>query len=139
MRIVERSATAFLLTLGLAMGTGTALQAAGGGAWFQAYPGAYPAPYTDMRGLVDRTQADLRAAADLEHGNEKQRNRYRDAQEHLSNFDRELTKGHFDKGQLNSSIDKIHDILNHNVLQASSRDALMRDEGDLKVARDRRW
>ncbi len=92
-----------------------------------------------MRGLIDRTQADLRAAADLEHGNDKQRDRYRDAQQHLSNFDRELTKGHFDKGQLDRSIDNIKSILNHNVLQASSRDALIRDESDLRVARARRW
>lgn len=134
MKILERSATAFLLALGLASGAGASLQAAAGGA-FQ----GYPAPYGDMRGLIDRTQADLRAAADLEHGNDKQRNRYRDAQEHLSNFDRELTKGHFDKGQLDRSIDNIHDILNHNVLQASSRDALMRDASDLRVARARRW
>lgn len=135
MKIFERSATAFLLISGLALGTSASLRAAGGGAWFQ----GYPSPYGDMRGLIDRTQADLRAAADLEHGNDKQRNRYRDAQEHLSNFDRELTKGRFEKGQLDKSIDNIRDILNHNVLQASSRDALMRDASDLRVARARRW
>ena len=69
----------------------------------------------------------------------EQRDRYRDAQGHLSSFDRHLTKGHFDKGELDKSIDKIKDILDHNVLQASSRDALLRDLDDLKAARDRRW
>ena len=135
MKILERSATAFLLAVGLALGTGASLQAAGGGAWFQ----GYPAPYTGLRGLIDRTQADLRAASELEHGNDKQRGRYRDAQEHLSNFDRQITRGRFDKGQLDRSIDNIQGILNHNILQARSRDALMRDATDLRVARARRW
>ena len=135
MKMMKRSATTFLLVMSLALGSGISLQAAAGGAWFQ----GYPAPYTNMRGLVDRTQADLRMAADLEHGNDKQRNRYRDAQEHLSNFDRQITRGRFDRGQLDKSIDNIQGILNHNVLQARSRDALMRDATDLRVARARRW
>jgi hypothetical protein len=98
----------------------------------------YPAPHTDLRGLVDRTQSDLREAADLEHENDKQRDRYRSAQGHLSTFDRHLTKGHFDKSELDKSIDSIKDILDHNTLQASSRDALLRDVEDLRIARDRR-
>jgi hypothetical protein len=130
-----KPATFFLLTIGLGLG-GTLSMAAGG---FQDYSrAAYPAPYTDLRDVVDRTQSDLRASADLEHRNDKQRDRYRDAQGHLSSFDRHLTKGHFDKGELDKSIDKIKDILDHNVLQASSRDALMRDLEDLKVARSRK-
>lgn len=138
MKFFNRSATVLLLTVGLGMGTAVSLSAA---AWHQNYPPSepYPAPYTDLRGLVDRTQSDLRAAADLEHGNDKQRDRYKNAQGHLSTFDRHLTKGHFDKGELNKSIDSIKDILDHNVLQASSRDALMRDVDDLRIARDRAW
>lgn len=135
MRLFEKTAAALLLTFGLGVGTVASLNAAAGPGWVQ----GYPAPYMDMRGLVDRTQADLRAAAELEHGNDKQRNRYRDAQSHLSDFDRRLTKGHFDKGDLEKSIGTIQGILDHNVLQVSSRDALMRDVSDLKVARDRRW
>ena len=133
MKLLGRSTTVLLLTFGLGMGGAvTALARA-------PYQDGYPAPYSDLRGLVDRTQTDLRAAADLEHGNEKQRGRYHNAQEHLSNFDRHLVKGHFDKGDLNHAIDNIKDILDHNTLQASSRDALMRDEEDLRVARDRSW
>ena len=134
MKLFNRSISVFLLTLGLlALGS---LPASGGGMGrFQ----DYPAPYTDLRGLVDRTQNDLRAAADLEHGNDKQRERYHSAQGHLSTFDRNLVKGKFDKGELQKSIDEIHSILEHNVLQASSRDALLHDETDLKVARDRRY
>ena len=135
MKIIEKSATVLLLTFGLTAGTAASLEAAGRPAWFQ----EYPAPYMDLRGLVDRAQSDLRDAAELEHGNDKQRDRYHDAQGHLSTFDRHLTKGHFDKGELDKAIGSIQGILDHNVLQASSRDALLRDAGDLRVARDRHW
>ncbi len=91
--------------------------------------------YSDLRSLVDRVQSDLRAASDLEHGN-KQRDRYHNAQDNLSKFDHSLSKGKFDKGALNHSIDSLNDILEHNTLQASSRDLLRRDLADLKYARD---
>jgi hypothetical protein len=81
----------------------------------------------------------LRAAGDLEQGNEKQRHRYHNAQEHLSNLDRNLTKGRFDKGDWNHAIGDIKDILEHNTLQASSRDALRHDLEDLRIARDRSY
>ena len=156
MKFLEKSSTLLLLTLGL--GLGSALSAGGRSGAFQEYPHPqeyprrqayprteeytrtpYPAPYTDLRDVVDRTQSDLRASADLEHGNEKQRDRYHDAQGHLSSFDRHLTKGRFDKGELDKSIDKIKDILDHNVLQASSRDALLRDLDDLRAVRSHRY
>jgi hypothetical protein len=120
-----------------------ALSLAGGGVPMlaQNYPPgeAYPAPYSDLRGLVDRTQTDLRAAADLEHENGKQRERYQSAQGHLSTFDRHLVKGRFDKGELDKARGEIKGILDHNVLQASSRDALLHDMDDLTMARDRRY
>ena len=134
MKSLNGPLTVLLLTFGLATGNAVAVPAPGMGGYQ-----AYPTPYTDLRGLVDRTQSDLREAADLEHGGDKQRDRYRGAQGHLSTFDRHLTKGHFDKDELDKSIDAIKDILDHNTLQASSRDALMRDVEDLRIARDRRW
>jgi len=125
---------AVFIGLGLTVGGAISLSAAPSPRYQE-----YPAPYGDLRGLVDRTQTDLRAAADLETNKEKERERYRSAQGHLSSFDRHLTKGHFDKSELHKSIDEIQSILDHNVLQASSRDALMRDVTDLKIARDRRY
>jgi|KBSMisStaDraftv2_1062788.scaffolds.fasta_scaffold324055_2 hypothetical protein len=91
--------------------------------------------YSDLRGLVDRVQSDLRAASDLEHGN-KQRDRYHNAQDNLSKFDRNLSKGKFDKGALDHSINGVKDILEHNTLQGSNRDLLRRDLADLKIARE---
>ncbi len=136
MKLLDRSLPAIVLTLGLALGGGISLRAAG-----QDYPAgqAYPAPYTDLRGLVDRTQEDLRVAGTLEHEKEDQRERVHHAQGHLSTFDRHLVKGNFDKGELDKAIGEIKGILDHNVLQASSRDALMRDLSDLRVARDRHY
>jgi hypothetical protein len=93
--------------------------------------------YSDLRGLVDRVQSDLRAASDLEHGN-KQRDRYHNAQDNLSKFDRNLSKGKFDKGALDHSINGVKDILEHNTLQGSSRDMLRRDLADLRMAREDR-
>jgi hypothetical protein len=93
--------------------------------------------YGDLRGLVDRVQSDLRAASDLEHGN-KQRDRYHNAQDNLSKFDRSLSKGKFDKGALDHSINGVKDILEHNTLQGSNRDMLRRDLSDLRMAREDR-
>ena len=134
MKSFNRAVTTAFLGAALTLGGAASLNAAPNGG-YQYYRD--PAMSYNLRGLIDRTQNDLRAAADLEHAKEDQRRRYNDAQGHLSTFDRKLTKGKFDKGELNKSIDKIRQILDKNVLQASTRDALMRDIADLRIARDR--
>jgi len=93
--------------------------------------------YDKLRDVIDRTQSDLRMAADLEPKHNDEHNRYKNAQGHLSTLDRKLVKGKFDNGELDKTLDCLKDILDHNVLQASSRDNLMRDMTDLKIARDR--
>ena len=132
-----RSLQALVLTLGLSCGGAVALH----GAQALGYYGQeYPAPYGGgLRGLVDRSQNDLRTAEEMEHNKGEQRERYQHAQGHLSTFDRKLTHGKFDRSELDKSIDSIKDILDHNVLQASSRDALIRDLQELRAARERRW
>ncbi len=84
------------------------------------------------RGVVDRTQDDLRRAADFERHKGKEISRYENAQKHLSDFDRELTKGHFDKGRLDDAIGDMKDVMNHNTLDPEARDALQRDLGDFE-------
>lgn len=133
MKLIYQSLFAAVLTLGLT-GAGAVNCAAA-----QYAADAYPAPYSGLRGLIDRTQNDLRTAAELEHENGSQHERYIKAQGHLSTFDRHLVKGRFDKGELDKSINEIKGILDHNVLQASSRDMLLRDMQDLRIARDRRY
>ena len=133
MKRFGKSLAALALGLGLTAGGAMLVPAAASGAGFQQYAD-YP---QDLRGLVDRTQADLRAAGDIQHG-QKERERYKHAQKSLSTFDRHLYKGRFDKDKLDDAIGDIQSVLDHNTLQASTRDALMRDVSDLRAARARR-
>jgi hypothetical protein len=87
----------------------------------------------DVRGLVDKTQADLRRAADFELHAHKQIDRYQKAETRLSDFDRSFTHGHFDRGKLNSSIDSVKDVVEHNTLNPELRDALENDLRDLRM------
>jgi hypothetical protein len=134
-----KSLQAVVLTVGLALGGAVTLPAQAPG--YGPPPGQeYPAPYGGgLRALVDRTQNDLRTASEMEHNKGDQWERYNHAQGHLSTFDRKLTHGRFDRGELDKSIDSIKSILDQNVLQASSRDALLHDLEDLKIARDRHY
>ncbi len=132
MKLLSKSLSVLALGLGLAMGGAVLLPAAGNSAFQQ-----YGNDWGDIRGLVDRTQSDLRAAGDIQHG-QKERERYKHAQKSLSTFDRHLAKGRFDKDKLDDAIGGVQSILDHNTLQASTRDALMRDVSDLRAARARR-
>ena len=135
MHLFSKSFSVVALSLGMAVVPASvfALPANGGG--FQ-YGNER---YGDLRGLVERTQGDLREASALARMKGDQRERYDHAQGHLSTFDRHLTKGHFDKHELNDSISEVQKILDNNTLQASSRDALMRDVSDLRAAREHRY
>ena len=113
----------------LALGASLALVA-------NASPEWHDRDYPGLRGLIDRTQNDLRMASGLEHG-EHQRERYQHAQDELSSFDRGLSKGHFDRGRLDRSIDDLKSVLDHNTLDPGSRDALRHDVEDLRIARER--
>ncbi len=90
----------------------------------------------DERSVIDRTQNDLRRASDFERQNGKQISRYDNAQRHLSDFDRQLTRGHFDRGRLDNAIDDMKDVVDHNTLDPASRDALRQDLLDLRTIRD---
>jgi len=92
--------------------------------------------FSEMRGVVDRTQADLQAASGLQHG-DKQRARVQHAQDDLSKLDKKLVKGKFDKDAFHHSLGALKAILDHNTLPGSGRDALMRDLQDLQ-AQERR-
>ncbi len=133
MRNLTKSISFIALGVGLLMVAAAPLPLAAA-PYFQEYGDLSP-----LRGLVDRTQSDLRAAGDLEHGNPKERERYHNAQRSLSTFDRHLTKGHFDKDELDRAIADLQHVLDHNTLQASSRDALLHDVEDLRGAREHRY
>ena len=130
MKLLKRPITVLSLTFGLAIGISFPLAAAGGG-YFQ-----YD-PHAELRGLIQRTTTDLQVAEQSSPADHKQHERYTNALEHLSNFDRRITHGHFDKGDLNHAIDNLKEILDHNTLQPATRDAVQRDLEDLRIARDR--
>lgn len=92
--------------------------------------------YGRARDLVAKVQDDLRRAADFTASKEKERDRYRDVQRKLSEFDRDLSKGHFDKGKLDGAIDELKEVMKENTLESHDRDALTADLADLRTLRD---
>jgi hypothetical protein len=88
------------------------------------------------RDLVTRVQDDLQRAEDFTRNNEKERVRYENVQHHLSEFDRELRRDHFDKGKLDDAIDNLKEVVKNNTLEGHDRDALASDLSDLRTLRD---
>jgi hypothetical protein len=91
--------------------------------------------HSDLRGLVERTQNDLSNASRFEHGH-SQAERFEHAEDELSSFDRGLSKGHFDKGHLDRSIEKVQSVLDHNTLEPAAREALRHDVDALRMVRE---
>jgi hypothetical protein len=96
------------------------------------------ADHDRARDLVAHVQDDLRRAADFTRNNGKERSRYENVQHHLSEFDRELRRDHFDKGKLDDAIDNLKDVVKNNTLESHDRDALAADLSDLRTLRDTR-
>lgn len=94
------------------------------------------ADWDHARDMVSRVQNDLQRAADFTRNNEKERVRYENVQHHLSEFDRELRRDHFDKGKLDSAIDDLKNVVKNNTLESHDRDALATDLSDLRTLRD---
>jgi hypothetical protein len=99
---------------------------------------AQSARFDDARQVVGRTQVDLDRAASFLRGNKKEQDRLRNAQKHLSEVDRHMAKGKFNKDTLDSAIGDIQNVLDHNVLQSQDRDMLMRDVKELRAIRSER-
>jgi hypothetical protein len=102
-------------------------------------------PYPAARDLIARVQNHLKRAADFgSHGDvkkvkrdEKEIERYRNAQHSASSFDRHLSKGKFDKGELDSVINDLKNVVDHNTLESEHRDALTNDLRELRDFRAR--
>jgi hypothetical protein len=94
------------------------------------------ADFDRARDLVSRVQNDLQRAEDFTRNNEKERVRYENVQHHLSEFDRDLRRDHFDKGKLDSAIDNLKDVVKNNTLEGHDLDALASDLSDLRTLRD---
>jgi hypothetical protein len=90
-----------------------------------------------LQDLIARTQTDLRAAQEYATSG-KQRDRTKNAEKHLSDFDKRLTEGHWNHNQLNDAISSVQGVLDHNTLNAADRDRLLHDVEELRIVRDRR-
>src|SRR5579862_1368480 len=97
---------------------------------------AFGQEYGRERDLVARVQDDLRRAADFTATKPKERDRYREVQRKLSEFDRDLSHGHFDKGKLDGAIDELREVMKGNTLESHDRDALASDLSDLRTLKD---
>ena len=91
--------------------------------------------YGTARGLVDRVQRNLRRAEHFTPPSDKEKERFHNAQHHLSEFDRKLSQGKFDKDKLDEAIDDVKNVVENNTLSAEARDVLTRDLGELRELR----
>lgn len=91
--------------------------------------------YDRARDLIARTQEDLRRIADLTREKKDERERIDNVQKHLSEFDRELSKNKFDKDKLDTAIDDLKNLVEHNTLAVEDRDLLNRDLEELRQMR----
>jgi hypothetical protein len=91
--------------------------------------------YGNARGLVDRVQRNLRRAEHFTPPSDKENERYHNAQHHLSEFDRKLSQGQFDKDKLDEAIDDVKNVVEHNTLSPEDRDKITRDLGELRELR----
>ena len=92
-------------------------------------------PYGRARDLVGRVQRDLERAQRMAPVAGRQRERYENAQRHLSEFDDRLSRGDFDKDKLDVAIDDVNNVVKNNVLSPRSRDDLRDDLGALRSMR----
>src|SRR5437660_10259113 len=106
MKLFSRSIAVLSLGCGIMLAMGSRLPAASPATgWYQEYPPPQYGPVPGgLRDLVARTQDDIRRSEHFAHGGHDQQERCRNAEEHLSTFDRHLTKGHYDKGELDHVI-----------------------------------
>ena len=102
-----------------------------------AFARQYP-EYQDARNVVQRTEEDLHQVRKEGARNEKERERIDNARKHLSDFDRNLSNNKFDKGRLDSAIDDVKNVLEHDTLEARDRDAITADLSDLRRIRELR-
>ena len=91
--------------------------------------------YENARSLVANVQKDLRRAEHFTPPNGKEKERYFNAQHHLSEFDRELARGRFDKDKLDQAIDDVKNVVENNTLSPRDRDVLSGDLRDLRELR----
>jgi hypothetical protein len=92
-------------------------------------------PYARARALVSRVQRNLERAQRSSNARGRQRERYENAQRHLSQFDERLARGDFDKDKLDTAIDDVKNVVENNTLPPRARAQLRDDLRDLRQMR----
>jgi hypothetical protein len=92
--------------------------------------------YDRARSLVGRVQNDLHRAERFSRPDGKERERFDNAQRHLSQFDAKLSRNEFDKDKLDEAIDDVKNVVENNTLAPRGRDELRRDLTDLRQMRE---
>jgi hypothetical protein len=65
----------------------------------------------------------------------RERERFDNAIRHLSQFQNQYYRGHFDKGRLDQAINDVQNIVDHNPLDDRARGMLWQDVNDLRAFR----
>jgi hypothetical protein len=102
------------------------------------FPAHAQRPHDEARELVAHVQGDLRRVSHFASPTPKERERYDNARRHLSEFDRRLRQGDFDKDKLDTAIDDVKNVAENNNLQPRDRDLLNDDLRDLRQMRANR-
>ncbi len=92
-------------------------------------------PYGRARQMVGRVQNDLQRAERFSRAEGRERERFNNAERHLSQFDQKLSRGDFDKDKLDEAIDDVKNVVENNTLSPEGRDRLSRDLEDLRQLR----
>jgi len=99
--------------------------------------GGQAGKYENARALVGQVLADVQQAAHLESAakNKKEKKRNDNAIRRLSDLDKDLSKGKFNKGKVNGVVNGVKDITEHNTLAPADRDKLNQDLQQLRDLR----
>src|SRR5438876_9649242 len=92
--------------------------------------------YGGHRSVIGRTLSDLRRASRFARGG-REHERIDNAQRHLSEFDRMLSRGRYDQGRLNEAIEDVHNVVRNNYMPPRQRDILADDLQRLRALRAR--
>ena len=95
-------------------------------------------PYGRARELVGRVLHDLERAQRMAPVAGRQRDRYDNANRHLSEFDDRLSRDVYDQGKLDTAIEDVKNVFKSNPLGPHSRDELRDDIDALRSMRNAR-
>ncbi len=88
------------------------------------------------REIVDRTMDDLRHIERQNAFAGEDRDRYERAMRSLSDFDRSVSEGRFDRGKLDEAIEHVDHVMKSKMLDPRERDRVMDDLRDLRRLRE---